>query len=196
RAASVLLETPGSRLSINLSPGQVMQPSAIQALRALKPDLQRRLVVELTEQRIHNLDAYWHGLEALRNDCSLVLLDDVTFDDLDVRFRHGAPIDGIKLDRSLLPALLGGVYHERAARLVANARERFDIVVAEGVEDPTLRARLLRLGVTHLQGFGIGRPAPAIPLPQAPWLRRPDHGRDPIEAGANQPRQPSDARND
>jgi len=165
RAAAALLRTPSSRLSINLSPAQVMQPSALQALRALKPELQQRLVIELTEQQIHNLDAYWQGLEALRGDCSLVLLDDVTFDDLDLRFRNGAPIDGIKLDRSLLPALLGGSYHRRAVDLVQDARQRFDIVVAEGVEDPATRQELASLGVTHLQGFGIGRPASHIPRP-------------------------------
>ncbi|HKI59213.1 MAG TPA: EAL domain-containing protein [Trueperaceae bacterium] len=163
RAAAALLDAPGSRLSINLSPSQVTQPSALHALRTLKPELQGRLVVELTEQQIHNLDAYWQGLESLRGDCAMVLLDDVTFDDLDLRFRKGAPIDGIKLDRSLLPALLGGTYHQRAVDLVQDARERFDIVVAEGVEDPTARDHLAGLGVTHLQGFGIGRPVARIP---------------------------------
>ena len=93
RAAAALLQTPGSRLSINLSPAQVMQPSALHALRGLKPELQQRLVIELTEQQIHNLDAYWQGLESLRGDCALVLLDDVTFDDLDLRFRKALTRD-------------------------------------------------------------------------------------------------------
>jgi EAL domain-containing protein (putative c-di-GMP-specific phosphodiesterase class I) len=164
RAARALLGSPGARLSINLSPAQVTQPAAMHALRSLNPELQQRLVVELTEQQIRNLDAYWQGLEGVRDHCALLLLDDVTFDDLDHRFRKGAPVDGIKLDRSLLPALLGGTYHRRAVDLVEDALERFGIVVAEGVEDPTARQQLAELGITHLQGFGIGTPSATIPF--------------------------------
>jgi EAL domain-containing protein (putative c-di-GMP-specific phosphodiesterase class I) len=142
----------------------VTQPAAIHALRSLQPELQRRLVVELTEQQIRNLDAYWQGLEGVREHCAFVLLDDVTFDDLDHRFRKGAPIDGIKLDRSLLPALLGGTFHQRAVNLVEDALDRFGVVVAEGVEDPTARQQLTDLGITHLQGFGIGTPLAGIPI--------------------------------
>jgi EAL domain-containing protein (putative c-di-GMP-specific phosphodiesterase class I) len=163
RAAETLLASPGARLSINLSPAQVTQPAAVHALRGLQPELQQRLVVELTEQQIRNLDAYWQGLEGVRDHCAFVLLDDVTFDDLDHRFRKGAPIDGIKLDRSLLPALLGGTFHQRAVNLVEDALDRFGVVVAEGVEDPTARQQLTELGITHLQGFGIGTPSASIP---------------------------------
>ena len=162
RAAEALRASPGARVSINLSPGQVAQPAAVEALRRLQPELKTRLVVELTEQRIRNLDAYWQGLERVREHVALVLLDDVTFDDLDRRFRQGEPIDGVKLDRSLLPALLGGSDHDRARRLVDAALERFSVVVAEGVEDPSARQALAELGVTHLQGFGLGTPSPAI----------------------------------
>ncbi len=162
RAAEALRSSPGIRLSINLSPTQVTQPAALQALQSLNPDLQRRLVVELTEQQIRNLDAYWRGLEAIREHCAQVLLDDITFDDLDHRFRRGAPIDGVKLDRNLLPALLGGTFHQRAVDLVDDARDRFGVVVAEGVEDSTVRGRLKQLGITHLQGFGIAMPAASI----------------------------------
>ncbi|MEJ2289300.1 MAG: EAL domain-containing protein [Deinococcales bacterium] len=166
QAAEALRASPGIRLSINLSPAQVTQPAALQALQALNPDLQRRLVVELTEQQIRNRDAYWKGLEGVREHCAQGLLDDITFDDLDHRFRKGAPIDGVKLDRSLMPALLGGTYHQRAVDLVNDARDRFGVVVAEGVEDSTVRNQLKQLGITHLQGFGIATPAASIPAMQ------------------------------
>ncbi len=175
RAAKALLDAPGARISINLSPTQVTLPAALEALRNLQPELQARLVVELTEQRIRNLDAYMRGLESIRAHTGLVLLDDVSFDDLDHRFRSGAPIDGIKLDRSLLPALLGGTFHQRAIDVLESARDHFDIVVAEGVEDPTVRSRLFELGVTHVQGFGIGMPAEGIPVPQTEHERVEGH---------------------
>lgn len=167
RAAAALVTNPGIRLSINLSPSQVTQPAALQAIERLNPELRGCLVVELTEQQIRNLDAYWQALRGVRERCGLILLDDVTFDDLDHRFRRGAPIDGIKLDRSLLPALLGGPFHQRAVDLVQDARDVFDVVVAEGVEDPSVRDELHALGVTHVQGFGVGRPAPRIDRPAA-----------------------------
>lgn len=162
QAAKVLQEHPDVVVSVNLSPEQIASPTGLEALKGLHPELQQRLIIELTEQQIPNARAYWRALNDLRGECSMVLLDDVTFDDLDMRFRAGAPIDGIKLDRSLLPALLGGTYQQRALDLVEDARDRFAVIVAEGVEDPAVLDTLGELGISHLQGFGLGRPSASI----------------------------------
>lgn len=180
RAAHTLHRNPGASVSINLSPEQVVDPAALETLRTLHPSLQRRIILELTEQPIPNPGAYAHALAAIREQCAFVLLDDVTADDLGKRLRHGSSVDGVKLDRSVLPALLGGERHTAAMGLLEEARERFGIVVAEGVEDPAAIEALAELGVTHVQGFGIGTPSPRLaPLqparrdrvPAAPWSR-------------------------
>lgn len=167
QAASALLQHPEARLSINLSPSQVTHPAAMQALSDLLPEVRSRLIIELTEQRFRNLNALWTSLVALREHCNLVLLDDVTVDDLHQRVRVGAPVDGIKLDRSLVLLLDDPVQGEDVIRLVEQATERYPIVVAEGIEDPAKQAALRNLGVTHVQGFGIGVPqrqiAEAVP---------------------------------
>lgn len=158
QAATALLENPDARVSINLSPGQVTHPSAIQALSDLLPEVRSRLIIELTEQRYRNLNALWTSLVTLRERCEFVLLDDVTIDDLHQRVRVSAPVDGIKLDRSLVALLDDPDRGEDVANMVEDACQRYPIVVAEGIEDPAKQGMLKALGVTHVQGFGIGVP--------------------------------------
>ncbi len=162
QAAHTLQLNPRASLSINLSPDQIMDAAAVETLRSLHPSLQERMIIELTEQPIPNAKAYWNALAAIREQCAFVLLDDVTSEDLDHRFRRGAPIDGVKFDRSVLPEMLGGPQQDAALRLLAQARDRFDIIVSEGIEDPTVLGILADLGITHAQGFGVGTPSPDL----------------------------------
>lgn len=162
QVAESLQAHPELRLSINLSPRQVTHPVIRRLLEELLPAVRGRLVVELTEQRYRDLAALWSSLAAMGADLDLVLLDDVTCDDLARRWRADAPVDGIKLDRSVLERLLDPVEGERAADLVREAAGRYAVVVAEGIEQPDQLAVLDGLGVTHVQGFGIGRPGAGL----------------------------------
>lgn len=168
RAADLLGSADGARLSINLSPRQLTDPSTVALFEDLLPNVRGRLIVELTEQRHRDVAGLRASLEALTGRCQLVLLDDVTVDDLERRSRAGTPVDGIKLDRSVLAALQDP---GRSAAIAARVREvatRYPIVVAEGLEERALAAWLDELGVTHVQGFGFGRPAPRPGAPPAP----------------------------
>ncbi len=162
QAALTLSRHANARLSINLSPDQLVHPGTVQALAALRPQVRERLVIELTEQRIADIRGYWRALEAIREVCGMIVLDDVSFDDMASRYRPGAPVDGVKLDRDLLPALLGRERHDAALALLERARERFGVIVAEGIEDPVALDALATLGISHVQGFGIGAPAPRL----------------------------------
>jgi EAL domain-containing protein (putative c-di-GMP-specific phosphodiesterase class I) len=164
QAAARLQADPSARLSVNLSPAQVTHPTAIGALEGLLGGVRGRLIVELTEQPYRDLGSLWSSLAALGERCDLVLLDDVTADDLDRRVRLHAPVDGIKLDRSVLLRLLDPDRRVVTGDLVRMAAERHEIVVAEGLEDPRHVEALDGLGVTHVQGFGIGIPVtdPAV----------------------------------
>lgn len=176
RAAQLLQQDPEARLSINLSPRQIMHPTAMATLTDLLPAVRGRLIVEVTEQRYRDVGGLWSTLEALATRCDLVLLDDLTVDDLDRRSRAHAPVDGIKLDRSVLLALVDADRRAATAEAIQRAAERYEIVVAEGVEDPRHLALLEGLGVTHAQGFGIGQPAAhlaALAWPAGAPVRRP-----------------------
>lgn len=158
QAAQALRAHPDARLSINLSPRQATHPTALAALEEVLPDVRGRLIVELTEQRYVDLGGLWASVAALGERLGLVLLDDVSATDLERRWRVEAPVDGIKLDREVLELLRDRDQRSYVAKLVREAALRFRIVVAEGVERPADLELLDGLGITHVQGFGVGRP--------------------------------------
>lgn len=158
RAAAVMATNRTALVSVNLSPAQVMHPATIHTLEGLLPTVRSRLRIELTEQRVYDMGALWGSLGMVRDRCGLVLLDDVTLDDLDLRTRAGAPIDGIKVDRSVIARLTDGDDRSRIESFLKAATERFAIVVAEGIEDTAICEGLRELGVSHVQGFAIAKP--------------------------------------
>ncbi len=165
QAARLLQGDPQARLSINLSPRQVVHPAAMAALADLLPTVRGRLIVEVTEQRYRDVVGLWSTLESLAENCELVLLDDLTIEDLGPSARARAPVHGIKLDRSVLSALVEPTTWAATADALHGVADRYAIVVAEGVEDVRHLHLLDGLGITHAQGFGIGRPAarPVVP---------------------------------
>lgn len=165
RAAAVVAANQDALISVNLSPAQIMHPATLRALEGLLPAVRSRLRIELTEQRVYDMGALWGSLAVVRDRCGLILLDDVTLDDLDLRSRAGAPIDGIKVDRSVIARLADTDDRQHIEAFLRSATERFPIVVAEGIEDPSICDGLRELGVSHVQGFGIAKPGYAVTEP-------------------------------
>jgi EAL domain-containing protein (putative c-di-GMP-specific phosphodiesterase class I) len=112
----------------------------------------------VTEQHYRDVMGLWSTLESLATQCQLVLLDDLTVEDLRRPARAHAPVDGIKLDRTVLAALVDPDTRAATADALRGVADRYAIVVAEGVEDVGHLQLLDGLGITHAQGFGIGRP--------------------------------------
>jgi EAL domain-containing protein (putative c-di-GMP-specific phosphodiesterase class I) len=162
QAAEALRAHPKARLSVNLSPRQATHPTALCALEDVLPEVRGRLIVELTEQRYLDIGGLWASLAALGERLDLVLLDDVSAADLERRWQLDAPVDGIKLDRSVLPLLRDPATRPQVAKLVREASLRFRIVVVEGVEAEHELDLLEGIGATHAQGFGLGRPGRAL----------------------------------
>ena len=162
QAAEALRAHPEARLSVNLSPRQATHPTALCALEDVLPEVRGRLIVELTEQRYVDIGGLWASLAALGERVHLVLLDDVSAADLERRWQLDAPVDGIKLDRSVLALLRDPDTRPHVAKLVREASLRFRIVVAEGVEADHELDLLEGIGATHAQGFGLGRPGRAM----------------------------------
>ncbi len=166
RAAAVVAAVPGIVLSVNLSPAQVMDPTALGTLQRLLPSVRSRLRIELTEQPVYDAATLWGCVKRIRESCDVVLLDDVTPQDLDLRSRSGAPFDGVKLDRSVVALLADREHAARVRSFVSAVAERYRIVVAEGIEDVAVCQELVSLGVSHVQGFGIALPGNEIAGPE------------------------------
>jgi EAL domain-containing protein (putative c-di-GMP-specific phosphodiesterase class I) len=115
-------------------------------------------VVELTENAVPTKEtlADIHALRARH------ALDDLYPDEAAIAARQGLPFDIIKLDRTWLQHL---ARMGRADQVGQEAMQRVRaagpgaLVVAEGVEDTTQLRVLARLGLTHAQGFALGRPS-------------------------------------
>ncbi len=160
RAAQALATNPGVSMSINLTPGQLLLPVTLCTVTGMLESVTRRLYVEVVEAQPEESPALARQLAVLRERCGAVLLDDVTPTDLDGRLRFGTPVDGVKLDRSVVRAALysEGVLRDGAQEFIQRARDRFEFVVAEGVEDASACEALKALGASHVQGFGIAKP--------------------------------------
>ncbi len=176
-AAAAVAAASGAVLSVNLSPQQVMHPATLTALEDLLPQVRNRLRIELTEDRIHDPAGLRHAMDVLRERCEVLLLDDVTPADLDHRAHDDDGVDGVKIDRGVIALLADADRRADVERFVRESTQRFPIVVAEGIEDPTACAWLRELGVSHVQGFGIGKPQPTLVAePHAVALAvRPEH---------------------
>jgi len=160
KGAQALAAHPEVRLSVNLTPAQLQLPATVLALEGMLPSVTERLFIEVVEGAAPESSALARQLALLRERCGGIYLDDVTQEDLGHRVRAGVPVDGVKVDRSVVCAALQGEPRERrAARdFLLSTSERHAVVVAEGVEDASACEELKALGASHVQGFGIGKP--------------------------------------
>ena len=128
------------------------------------------LALELTETTpVEDRSLLRRALLRLRRAGHEVLLDDLCLDDpreslLDL------PFGGVKLDRSVTAAMR---HSHRARNMVRRVVRQADSagmrVVAEGISDLGLWRAAAAAGVSHAQGYAVGRPMPAEVLPV--WSR-------------------------
>lgn len=151
----------GARLSINLSPDTASSPEFLKALAGAPSG---RLAVELTEHApVGDFARLESALAQMRTGGVQLMIDDVGagFSSL-TRILSLHP-DVIKLDLALTRDIdTDPVRRALAASLVAFARETDVMIVAEGIETHAELQVLRSLGVTHGQGYFLGRPEPGI----------------------------------
>lgn len=161
RGAQAVAASPGARVSVNLNPAQVQHPVTPSALEGMLGSVTERLYIEVVEEVLRDSAALARQLWLLSERCGGILLDDVTPVDLGNRTHIEAPVAGVKLDRTVVHNALyeaNDGLRLGARDFVRRASERFEIVVAEGVEDTSACEELMALGVSHVQGFGIAKP--------------------------------------
>ena len=123
-----------------------------------------RLRIEITEVALlDDAPRTSDTLNLLRQHGVLAQLDDFGTGFSALSYLHRFPIACLKIDRSFVSGLDGDGRSENVAvirAIVALANSLGIEIIAEGVETPRQRERLLDLGCTYAQGFLFGRPEP------------------------------------
>lgn len=173
--ATLPLLPPGVRLSVNASPGLILDPGFGDLLERLGAD-RERLVVEITEHAAVSRYEDIHAALLPHRERGLRLAVDDTGAGY-ASFAHVLRLrpDVIKLDRSLL----AHIDHDGARRafvtaIVLMALELGAAVTAEGVETAAELDTLRSLGVDTVQGYLLARPS-TQPATWTAWADRSDH---------------------
>ncbi len=109
------------------------------------------------------------ALDALRTTGVRISIDDFGTGYSSLTYLKQLPVDELKIDRSFILDLDSDDRTERIVRSIVDLAHSLGLsVVAEGVEDDSVRVRLLGMGIDYMQGFSIARPAPASVITD--WL--------------------------
>ncbi|MDM7456835.1 MAG: EAL domain-containing protein [Tepidimonas sp.] len=129
----------------------------------------QRLELEITESvAMLGEDVVQSVLQRLRAAGLSVAIDDFGTGYSSLAYLERLPLDCLKIDRVFVRRLEQGG-EARVAELIAQLGHKLGLrVLAEGIEDETVRQRLLALGCQEGQGFGIARPMAFEPL--RAWL--------------------------
>jgi len=150
-------------VSVNLSARQLREPDFVEdVFRALRDsDLApTSLVLEVTESVIvEDIDAASATLTRLRGAGIRIALDDFGTGYSSLSYLRTLPVDVIKLDRSFVTGISTSAVTSAVAGSVVSLADALGlVVVAEGIESPTQRDELVRLGCGLGQGFLFSRP--------------------------------------
>lgn len=161
RALTLLPHLPkGARLSVNVSARALLASASILAM--LTGHAAERLIVEVTEhERVADTRRLDAVLAMARAAGAQVAVDDAGSGFAGLEHIVALSPEILKLDR----ALVHGIAKDPARQAMCEAmvgfcRRTSAVIVAEGVENPEDLQMVRSLGVTHAQGFHLGRPAP------------------------------------
>ncbi|WP_129528662.1 putative bifunctional diguanylate cyclase/phosphodiesterase [Achromobacter agilis] len=167
RACTQAAQWPAAwRVHVNLSVKQMNEDglvdlvSNVLAAASLAP---RKLVLEITESIfILHYEQHVKVLNALRATGIGVALDDFGCGYSSLNHLRSLPIDWVKIDRSFISALESDAGSREVVSALFGLCQAMHLpVVAEGVETEGQREILKSLGCRVMQGFLLGRPAPA-----------------------------------
>jgi diguanylate cyclase (GGDEF)-like protein/PAS domain S-box-containing protein len=153
-------------IAVNVSALQLQRPG----LPALVGAAMRRhglpqgmLGIEITESSLmENVERVRDTLGELKAIGARVSLDDFGTGYSSLAYLKQFPLDALKIDQSFVRGLPDDAHDAAIARtIVAIAHQLRLVVAAEGVETAAQAAYLAQIGCDELQGYHLGRPAPA-----------------------------------
>lgn len=114
-----------------------------------------QLAIELTEASFAEGLVVQSNLDQLRAAGVRIFLDDFGVGYSSLSHLHRFPVDGIKIDSSVI----GPTVDENLVRLIVSVAATLDIrTVAEGVETTEQLSTVTKLGVDYAQGYLLGHP--------------------------------------
>ena len=157
---------PGLRLSVNLSPRQLLDAGIVEVVRSALHDSgldPMALTLEITEgDLVSDTTAVIARLEELRVLGVQVAIDDFGTGYSSLSYLRRLPVDVLKIDKYFVHKLDRGPEESALISAVLHVARALGLsVVAEGVETADQLDELRSLGCTQAQGFYLGRPASA-----------------------------------
>jgi len=156
-------------MSVNVSPRQLVDgglPAAVRSALDASELPAERLCLELTESTVAADPArvLWR-LEELKALGVSLSLDDFGTGHSSLSVLSGYPVDTLKVDRSFIAQLSGGLKHRRLFASVVGLAHALGIrALAEGVETRAQLEEVYEVGCDAAQGFFVGRPVAASDL--------------------------------
>ncbi len=165
-------------VSVNVSWRQLLHPMLLADVEAalgstgLAP---ARLTLEITESVLmQDTTAALRVLHSLKAFGVRLAVDDFGTGYSSLRYLQQFPIDMLKIDKSFVDNVAGGVQDAALARMIIGLGESLGLgLVAEGVEHANQRDLLLAMGCEFGQGYLFARPLSEEQLRQVLANRRP-----------------------
>ena len=156
-------------LAVNVSAQQILSSHFEQLLMRFADDIAElgwRLEVELTEsQLMSRTEALIEKLRRWRQMGIRIAIDDFGTGYSCLAYLHMLPVDKLKIDRQFLQARTASRSEDQIMYAILSMANALKIdVLAEGVETSDQFRRLIELGCSEAQGFGLARPQPWSPL--------------------------------
>ena len=168
---------PDVKLAMNISALSTTDPSWLRLLTAqvkTRPELARRLLVEITETTVlQDIKETIRFVAALKEMGVQVALDDFGAGYTSFRHLQELNIDMVKIDGSFVKTLAERANSRLFVRTLQSFADGLGLkTVAEYVETEEIAEILADYGIGYLQGWHFGRPTP-----DRPWLTRGDADR-------------------
>jgi diguanylate cyclase (GGDEF)-like protein/PAS domain S-box-containing protein len=156
-------------VSVNVSARQFRTPGFVDQVRAALADAGARpqwLLLEITESLVlRDAEKVWSDLRELRELGVRIAIDDFGTGYSSLSYLRQMPVDVLKIDKSFIDDILSS--EEQLAlvgAILSLARTLKLAVVAEGIENPEHRLKLMELGCPYGQGYLFSRPVPAAEI--------------------------------
>jgi len=151
-------------LAVNISgltAGLPEWPHYVQSRLAHRPDIARRLIIEITETAaVLDIDKMKNLVCALREMGCELSLDDFGAGSTSIRHLRDLDFAIMKIDRDLLINLTTNTEQQHLVRTLIAMAHGLDLKsVAEGIEDEETAVWLRNENVDMLQGYHLGRPS-------------------------------------
>jgi len=136
-------------------------PSYVQTQLAARPDIARRLIIEITENAaVLDIAKIKCLVDSLRQMGSSVALDDFGAGSTSIRHLRDLSLAIMKIDKDLLNNIITSPEQQHLVRMITSMAHGLGLrVVAEGIETEDVALWLRAENVDMLQGYLLGRPS-------------------------------------